>query len=191
MKLGAYTVDIAQILDRDDIWRAIVNGYPYKTPEQMGVDNVLDAYMITKRAVHSLLYDVDVYSQYKYYDEHGKYIVDRIAELTNIGRYGTQTRETVRLNITESGEMYKDGEYYAQQFNVTGNVEMSSYTITATPNLPPHAIITNASGIQTNTFASGESFFVKIPKDSMIKNINASIRVQAKCKTYPIYYRKE
>ena len=27
---GAYTVDIAQILDRDDIWRAIVNGYPYK-----------------------------------------------------------------------------------------------------------------------------------------------------------------
>ena len=166
-----------------------MSGYPYKSPADMGVDNVLDAYMITKRAVHSLLYDVDVQAQYRYYDSHGKYIVDKIEALTNIGRYGTQTRETVRLNITESGDIYKDGEYYVQPFSVLGNVEMTNYTITATANMPTGAIITNAVGTQTNTFTSGENFFVKIPKNSMISNVNATIRVQAKCKTYPIYYR--
>ncbi len=67
---------------------------------------------------------------------------------------------------------------------------MSNYTITATANMPTEAIITNATGVQTSTFTSGENFFVKIPKNSMISNVNATIRVQAKCKTYPIYYGK-
>lgn len=81
---GAYSVDLTEVLDREDIWRAISNGYPYKTPQELGVDNVLDAYMITKRAVHSLLYDVDVETQYRSYDEHGAYIVTKIKELTDI-----------------------------------------------------------------------------------------------------------
>lgn len=83
-EVGPYDVTLTEILDREDIWRVISNGYPYKTPGEMGVDNVLDAYMITKRAVHALLYDVDVYSQYRYYDDHGEYIVGKIAELTDV-----------------------------------------------------------------------------------------------------------
>ena len=81
---GSYTVDITEVLDRDDIWRAIVNGYPYKTPSELGVDTVLDAYMVTKRAVHSLLYDVNVKEQYRAFDAHGEKVIEEIEKLTNI-----------------------------------------------------------------------------------------------------------
>ena len=31
---GAYTVDVDTVLDDDVIWRTIINGYPYKTPQE-------------------------------------------------------------------------------------------------------------------------------------------------------------
>lgn len=187
---GAYSVDLTEVLDREDIWRAISNGYPYKTPEQMGVDNILDAYMITKRAVHSLLYDVDVRTQYRAYDEHGEYIIEQIAKLTDVGRYGTQTREDDTMYINAEGNVYTEGDYQVQKFNVSGNIEVAGYKIIATSSLPSGTIITNSSGIETNTFNSTESFYVKVPEKSMLSNINALISIRGRCKTYPVFYGK-
>lgn len=187
-EVGAYDVTLTETLDREDIWRAISNGYPYKTPTEMGVDNVLDAYMITKRAVHSLLYDVDVYSQYRAYDEHGEYIIQKIAELTDIGRYGTQTRDDDFISINSDGDIYKEGNYYVQKFNIGRNVRVSTYTITATANMPTGAIITDVSGTQKLTFNGDESFYIKVPEKSMLSNISTLIRVLGKCEIYPIYY---
>ena len=70
------------------------------------------------------------------------------------------------MSIAEIGEIYKEGEYYVQKFNVTGNTEISSYTIAAIANMPNGTIITNANGIQTTVFNKGELFFVKIPKNA-------------------------
>lgn len=187
---GPYDVDVTQLLDREDIWRVISNGYPYKTPQELGVDNVLDAYMITKRAVHAILYDVDVDTQYKSFDEHGAYIVQQIKKLTDIGRYGTQTRADYFLHINLIGDVYKEGNYYVQKCNVTSNTTISDYYITATANLPTDTIITNESGTQTNSFSAGECFFIKMPKASMQNNVSAILSAQGKCKTYPIYYGK-
>lgn len=104
------------------------------------------------------------------------------------GRYGTQTRADDAIFINEVDSIYKEGNYYVQKFNVTGNVGIASYTITATANMPNGAIITNASGVQTNTFNSSESFYIKVPEKSMLENISTLIRVLGKCKIYPIYY---
>lgn len=51
-----YTVDIDAVLDNVQIWRTIINGYPYKTPAELGVENKYDAFVATKQAVYSILY---------------------------------------------------------------------------------------------------------------------------------------
>ena len=62
---GPYTVKISELLSDNKIWRTIVNGYPYKTPSQLGVETADDAYVATKQAINSVLLNRDVKSFYR------------------------------------------------------------------------------------------------------------------------------
>ena len=186
-----YTVDIDAVLDNVQIWRTIINGYPYKTPAELGVENKYDAFVATKQAVYSILYGYDPATRYRGGDERGTKIANAVVNLVNIGRYGTQTPSDGAITVVTSGSLYEEGNYWVQKFNVSSSVDMASYTVTSTANLPEGAIITNGSGTQTNSFTGSESLYLKIPKSSMNKDIsNVIINVQGKCKTYPVFYGK-
>ena len=186
-----YTVDIDAVLDNVQIWRTIINGYPYKTPAELGVENKYDAFVATKQAVYSILYGFDPATRYRGGDERGTKIANAVVNLVNIGRYGNQTPSEGTITMRTSGILYEEGNYWVQKFNVSSSVDMASYTVTSTANLPEGAIITNGSGTQTNSFTGSESLYLKIPKSSMNKDIsNAIINVQGKCKTYPVFYGK-
>ena len=187
----SYTVDIEAVLDNVQIWRTIINGYPYKTPAELGVENKYDAFVATKQAVYSILYGYDPATRYRGGDERGNKIANAVVNLVNIGRYGTQTPSDGTIIMRTSGSLYEEGNYWVQKFNVSSSVDVDSYTVTSTANLPEEAIITNGNGTQTNSFTGSESLYLKIPKSSMNKDIsNAIINVQGKCKTYPVFYGK-
>ena len=187
----SYTVDIEAVLDNVQIWRTIINGYPYKTPAELGVENKYDAFVATKQAVYSILYGYDPATRYRGGDERGNKIANAVVNLVNIGRYGTQTPSDGTIIMRTSGSLYEEGNYWVQKFNVSSSVDMASYTVTSTANLPDGSIITNGNGTQTNSFTGSESLYLKIPKSSMNKDIsNAIINVQGKCKTYPVFYGK-
>lgn len=186
-----YTVDIDAVLDNVQIWRTIINGYPYKTPAELGVENKYDAFVATKQAVYSILYGYDPATRYRGGDERGTKIANAVVNLVNIGRYGNQTPSDGTITMRTSGSLYEEGNYWVQKFNVSSSVDVASYTVTSTANLPEKAIITNGNGTQTNSFTGSESLYLKIPKSSMNKDIsNAIINVQGKCKTYPVFYGK-
>lgn len=187
-EIGDYTVSIERTLDDVRLWRAIINGFPYKTAAQLGVENDLDAYVATKQAVYCIILGRDVLSNYRGIDARGQKIVNAMNNIVNEGRYGTQTPQSGAITATKSGSFYEEGNYYVQKFNVSSAVEIGSYNITATANLPSGAIITNSSGTQTNSFNGNESFYIKVPKSSLGADINAVINIQGRCKTYPVFY---
>lgn len=198
-ELDDYTVDVdasvTDVLGDVRIWRTIINGYPYKTASQLGVANNLEAFQATKQAVYCILYGYDPTTRYRGADQgadaRGDAIKRAIVNMVNEGRNGSQTPSDPSITLSNSGNLYEDGDYYTQKINVSSTVEMASYTITATANLPQGAIITNSSGTQTNSFTGNESMYVKIPKSQMGQDIsNAIINVQGKVKTYPIFYGK-
>ena len=76
-----------------------------------------------------------------------------------------------------------------QKFNISGAVDIASYTITAS-RVPTGAIITDSSSTPKTTFNGKESCYLRIPKSSMNVDINANITIQGKCKTYPVFYGK-
>ena len=78
---GSYTVDINSLEKDVRIWRVIINGYPYKTPAQMGVDTWHDAYVATKQAVYSILYNRDVKTFYNGGDSRGTKIVNAMDKM--------------------------------------------------------------------------------------------------------------
>lgn len=196
-ELDDYTVDVdasvTDVLGDVRIWRTIINGYPYKTASQLGVANDLEAFQATKQAVYCILYGYDPTTRYRGADQgadaRGDAIKKAIVNMVNEGRNGNQTPSDPSITLSNSGNLYEDGDYYTQKINVSSTVKMASYTITATANLPQGTIITNSSGTQTNSFTGNESMYVKIPKSQMGQDIsNAIINVQGKVKTYPVFY---
>ena len=133
---GGYTVSVEDVIKDNRIWRVMINGYPYKTASQMGVTNWHDAYMATKQAVYCILYDRDVRDMYRGVDARGDLIVDAMERLVNEGRNGTRTPQSANLTITKVGDFVEDGNYYSQTYSVTSIVNIDTYTITNTPNMP-------------------------------------------------------
>lgn len=185
---GSYTVNITELLDDVRIWRVIVNGYPYQTPAQMGVETEEDAYMTTKQAIYCIMFNRNVTALYRGKDERGNKMMAALVRLVDIGRNGTQTPQSLSINAVKSGTLYEEENNYVQKYNVSSAVDIKSYTITSTANMPKGAIITNSKGISTSTFSGNESFYVKIPKTEMVNDINIVINLQGKCKTYPVFY---
>lgn len=181
-----YSVDINSVLDDVRIWRVIKNGYPYR---DLGLSQY-DSFVATKQAVYCILYDFDPATRYRGGDEQGTAIANKICELVNIGRNGTETPASAGVNVNKVGELRDEGNNYCQIYSVNTAVETSQYTITSSAGLPNGSRITDLSGNDKTTFGGGENFKVIIPKTSITGDINATLAIQAKCKTYPIFYRK-
>lgn len=185
-----YTVDLTHILDDVRVWRVIKNAYPYKTPAQMGVENEYDAFVATKQAVYCILYDWDAGSRYRGGDARGTAIANAIVNLVNEGRYGTETPYTDGISSSKVGNLVEDGNYYTQEYKINCGVETSQYLITSTSGMPNGSIITDVYGNEKTIFNGNENFKIKIPKSQMRNDININFAIQAKAKTYPVFYGK-
>ena len=181
-----YSVDIDSVLDDVRIWRVIKNGYPYR---DLGL-NKYDSFVATKQAVYCIIYGFDPATRYRGGDEEGTAIANKICELVNIGRNGTETPASTNLNVSKNGDLQEGTDVYYQIYSVNTSVEISQYTITSSAGLPNGSKITDLSGNEKNTFNGGEQFKVVIPKTSITNDVNATFAIQGKCKTYPIFYRK-
>ena len=187
---NGYTVDISSVLDNVQIWRVVKNGYPYKTPAQMGVQDKYDAFLATKQAVYCILYNFDASARYRGGDARGTAIANAIVNLVNEGRNGTETPYTAGISSSKVGNLVEDGNYYTQEYKINCGVETSQYLITSTSGMPSGAIITDNNGNQKTKFSGNENFKIKIPKSQMGKDININFAIQAKAKTYPVFYGK-
>lgn len=185
-----YNVSVDDIINDVRLWRVAINGYPYQSPQSMGLENQYDAFVATKQAIYRVLDGRDPNTFYNGADARGQAIKNAIINLVNIGRNGTQTPVNTDVTTNKIGEFIEDGDYYSQEYSISSPVETSEYTITATNGLPNGSQITNMSNNVQNTFSGSEHFKVRIPKTSLSSDINVTIVLQAKCKTYPVFYGK-
>ncbi|MGN1298328.1 MAG: SpaA isopeptide-forming pilin-related protein [Clostridia bacterium] len=184
----AYNVDLTKLMDDYRLWRVAINGYPYKTPEEMGVDNKYDAFLATKQAIYSILYNNDVDTYYRGGNERGVKVHNAIKRMVNEGRNGTYTPQDANVTINKVGGLKEETNYYSQEYSVSSRVSMSTYTIINTLNMPSGAYIADLNGNKKTTFNGGNNFKVMIPKSSMGQDFDIIINISSKCKSYPVFY---
>ena len=192
---GNYRVNIEKLLqdvkskdiDYIQIWRTIVNGYPYKTPKELGVNSVEEAYFVTKQAIYCVMLNRSI-KLYRGISEKGNRNVKAIERLRNIGLNGTQIPPVAGLKVEKSGNWIEESENYVQTYTVKANVDISQYEINVLKGKDNGVSITDASGNATLSFKGNETFKVNIPKSQAKQKIDIEFTVKAKCKTYPIFY---
>lgn len=192
---GDYRVELDKLLQEvtnkdinyTQVWRTIVNGYPYKTPKELEVQSKEEAYFVTKQAIYCVMLNRSM-DLYRGFTERGNRLVKAIEKLKNIGLYGTQVPQEAGLQASKEGELLEEKEHYSQAYTVTANVDISQYEVKLNDQYKSGIFIADSSGKLKQKFQSGETFKVMIPKAQANKPIDLEMTIKAKCKTYPIFY---
>lgn len=186
-----YTVTVTEAIQNSEVWRVLFNGFPYKSPGEMGVENDYDAFCATKQAVYSVLYGFDPASRYRGGDERGDKIANAIVNLVNYARNNPgHNYASPQVSINKVGSLTKEGEYYSQTYSVSSNVPLRDYYVYQISGLPSGSYFASTNGSQKTSFSAGENFKVYIPQKSIVSNIQAYIGVDGSCKSYPALYGK-
>ena len=185
-----YSVDIDSLIDNNQVWRAVKNGYPYKTAGDMGLSSDFDAFAVTKFAIYCLTgqSDISLFTADEA-DEEGQAMLQALQNLVNIGLYGTDTYKS-EVKISQKGELTEDGEYYSLIYKVTAGSTIQEYDIKSVSGFSDGELITDMDGNIKTSFSSGENFKIKIPKENLNSDKSFNIQIDAKLKSYPLYYGK-
>lgn len=190
---GVEVGDMSQIANNQAVWRVLLNGFPYKSAREMGLDNDYQAFAVTKQAVYSVLDGRDT-NRYFGATEVGNRMSNKIRELANIGRNGTQTYTDPVISATansQAGVDNKDSKYVSQTFTVNSSVNMRDIQIILNgASAPEGTKVTDTNNNVKTTFNRGEQFKVLVPRVNIRNDINIQFSITGQCETYPILFGK-
>ena len=188
--VNSYTVDIDNIIENNQVWRAVKNGYPYKTASEMGLESDYDAFTVTKFAVYCLLgqADINLYTADEN-DAEGQAMLRALRNLVDIGRNQTDTFSD-ELKISKVTDLIEDGNYYSITYKVNAGNTISKYKIKSVSGLTNGELLTDVNGNIKTEFNSNEKFKIKIPKSNLSSDKNIDIEIESNLKNYPMFYGK-
>ena len=163
-----YTVDVNQMLSNQKIWRAIINGYPFKTPAELGCNTMEEAYAATKMAVYDAMYNYDLnkFDTYKH-PETDKRTVQAIKKIITNVRKSTETKIAATLNIKPEQNSWVvdkiDKQYVSKTYSVQASAVNKKYTIALSISSDARFKITDVKNTEKTEFDTTEKFKVLIP----------------------------
>lgn len=178
-------------IDNDRLWRVVTNGFPYKSPSEMGVNGEREAFFATKQALYRTLDDEGM-DGYGTLNSEGENMLESMKKIYDIGLNGSDGYVEPKLTITAETEETiideNDSNYKSQTFIVTGNCEFDSYDVSfELSDLPLGTKITDENGIEQTSFSSDEKFKVMIPVNE--NSMTAfKVNITADLKSMPLYY---
>ena len=189
--IAKYDVENQGKLTDLGLWRIIVNGYPYKTPEQLGVDNEQEAYIATKQAIYCYIYNTKL-EQYTAINEAGTRAINAMSLiLENAGKSTEDFNNTnVEISQSEKWEVDKvENKYISKKYQITSNINISKFILNL-ENQPKGTKIVDLENQEKKEFNSKESFKILIPISSLEESGEFQVKIQTQMETKPIFFGK-
>lgn len=187
------TVDVSELISNVKVWRAIINGYPYKTVSELGCNSVEEAYLATKQAVYCMLTNRDV-NEYTAIGESGERTLKALKQIVSKARNSNISKVSADLTINQENSLWKidniDNKYVSQTFSVSANAGFDSYKVEINNLDIEGAKIVDKNNEKKQEFKSNEEFKILIPVTNITKDGNFTINVSGKVATKPVFYGK-
>ena len=108
------------------LWRVIVNGYPYKKPEQLGAANEQEAYIATKQAIYCYIYNTRL-EQYTAINDAGTRTINAMRTILENARNSTENCNDTDVKIVQSEKWEIDkneNNFISKEFKLTSNINI-------------------------------------------------------------------
>ena len=193
VETGEYVVNATDKLRNVDVWKAIINGYPYKSLEELGAANGQEAFTATKQAVYTMVHNRDISSYGPVNTDAGRRTYQIYCNIVNAARsMSANIEDNVTVNISSISEKWEidnlDTTYVSKEYFATSNVSSGNYEVSLQGEIPGNIKIVDMSNNEKKVFAMNEHFKIKIPIIELIESDCFNISVNAKLDTKPVMY---
>ena len=186
-----YSVTTQELLTNVEVWRIIINGYPYKTYQELGCATKEEAFLATKQAVYCALYDRDPYT-YIATDAVGERTRNALIQIVTNARNSTEVKVSADLTIKEITSSWEqdniDKKYVSKEYTISANSTINSYTVELEKMNVEGVKIVDENNKEKKEFKFGENFKIIIPITNMKNAGSFNIKVNGKVATKPIIY---
>lgn len=176
------------------LWRIIVNGYPYKSIEELGVANKEEAFTATKQAVYCYIHGNKL-EDYEGIGEAGNRTLRAMYQIVNWAQNSNETKISDTIQIHQVDYEWKQDElnpeYVSKKFSVSAGANIQNYKISITKENAQDIggiKVTNTQNIEKYEFASNELFKVLVPIKNMTEDGSFKLIAEGKVETKPILY---
>lgn len=187
----SYSVSTEELLTNVKVWRAIINGYPYKTPTELGCATKEEAFFATKQAVYCMLYDRDP-NTYTATDEISTRTLNALKQIVTNARNSSEVKQSAELTIkdvTTKWEQDKlNNKYISKTFTITANAGINSYKVYLENMNVEGTKIVNEKNDEKSEFKYGENFKIIVPITNIQKEGSFNIKAEGKVATKPVLY---
>lgn len=191
-----YSVSIQSAISDVKLWRIIINGYPYKTVEQLGCYNKEEAFSATKQAIYCYIHGNDP-NGYTGIGEAGNRTVRAIKQILADSEKCTEIQISNNISIIKEQEKFdvdsKEKNYVSKIYSIKAETTISNYKVQLSKvkeELPEGIKITDINNNEKTEFSQNEKFKILIPIKNLTKDSNFNIEIQTKINNKPILYGK-
>lgn len=189
-----YTVSVSGAINDVGLWRRIINGYPYKTIEELGVANKEEAFTATKQAVYCYLYNHNP-NDYSGIGEAGQRTLNAFRKIINDAESSSETKISSTITINKNNDEWEqdklDKNYVSKTFSVTAGAEISNYKINITKedgSTLEGVKLTDENNQEKTEFMPNEKFKILLPIKTLTEDGKINLTVEAQVKTKPVLY---
>lgn len=190
----SYTVSVDKAINDVGLWRIIINGYPYKTIEELGVQTKEEAFTATKQAVYCYIHGNNP-ADYQGIGVAGERTLNAMNQILYNAQNSNETKISTTIQINKNNDEWKqdeiDKKYVSKTYSISADGTITSYSITLSKENGEDLggiKLTNLQNEETNNFQANEKFKILIPIKILTEKGNFNISVETKIKTKPVLY---
>ena len=193
---GAYTVSVEDAVNDVGLWRRIINGYPYKTIQELGVANKEEAFTATKQAIYCYIHKNNI-NDYGPIGEAGERTLNAMKKIIQDAENSVETKISNTITINKDTSKWeqdeKEKDYVSKTYSITSLATIQNYKITLTKeNVQDLGGIklTDLNNNEKQEFSPNEKFKILIPIKNLTEDGTINIEVETKINTKPVLYGK-
>lgn len=190
---GNYIVHAGNKVQDINVWRAIINGYPYKSLAELGAANEGEAFTATKHAVYTLLYNRNIDDYGPIDSDAGRRTYQIYRNIVNAARSSSEAMvNDINISLSTNDNLWKidekDSEFVSKVFKLNSNVSNGKFEVSFSGDVPKNTKTASLNNEIKNVFGIGENFKVLIPMDSLVKDGLFTINAKTELETKPVAY---
>lgn len=192
----SYSVFVDNSIKDIKLWRIIMNGYPYKSVEQLGCCSKEEAFTATKQAIYCYIYGNNI-NDYEPIGEAGLRTFNALKQIFISAESSTENQSSSSINIIKEQEdfvvdnIYKN--YVSKIYSIKTQASFNKYSIQLEKSnceFIEDIKITDINNNEKSEFLSNERFKILIPINDLTSEGSFKIRVKTSINSKPILYGK-
>lgn len=191
---GDYSVSISSAINDVKLWRRIINGYPYKTIEQLGVSNKEEAFTATKQAIYCYIHGNNP-NDYGAIGKAGNRTLSAMKNIIKNAEKSTENKISSTITINKNEKEWEQDkiskEYVSKTYNVSAGAKINNYTIKVSKENAQNVggiKLTDENNKEKSEFLPNEKFKILIPIKELKDDGKINIEVEAQIETKPVLY---